>query len=136
MGADQTHADNHYELYFCDDTATTEIYTLSLHDALPISKFGRDRLDSTAALGAPPNTVRDATVGPNAANGTIDFRRRFTNNTGGAVTQLRFRITNVKDTSLPGAADLRALSSATFVVSVNDPATCGGPAPCNVTVVG
>src|SRR3712207_9578244 len=81
MGADQTHADNHYELYFCDDTATTEIYTLSLHDALPISKFGRDRLDSTAALGASPNTVRDATVGPNAANGTIDFRRRFTNNT-------------------------------------------------------
>src|SRR5689334_24470267 len=24
-------------LYFCDDTAATEIYTLSLHDALPIS---------------------------------------------------------------------------------------------------
>src|SRR3712207_8292934 len=27
-----------YELFFCfNDTATTEIYTLSLHDALPIS---------------------------------------------------------------------------------------------------
>src|SRR6266436_10275795 len=24
--------------FFCSDTATTEIYTLSLHDALPISK--------------------------------------------------------------------------------------------------
>src|SRR5690349_23877850 len=24
-------------LFFCNDTATTEIYTLSLHDALPIS---------------------------------------------------------------------------------------------------
>ena len=23
--------------FFCNDTATTEIYTLSLHDALPIS---------------------------------------------------------------------------------------------------
>lgn len=105
-------------------------------DVPDTARFGRSRLDSTVALGSAPNTVRNATVGPNAANGTIDFRRRFTNNTGGAVTQLRFRITNMKDTSTPGTADLRALSSAAFVVSVNDPATCGGPAPCNVTVVG
>src|SRR3712207_8856215 len=27
-------------LFFYNDTATTEIYTLSLHDALPICKFG------------------------------------------------------------------------------------------------
>src|SRR5437764_1506955 len=27
-----------YSLFFFNDTATTEIYTLSLHDALPISK--------------------------------------------------------------------------------------------------
>src|SRR6266536_4838727 len=26
--------------FFCNDTATTEIYTLSLHDALPISRRG------------------------------------------------------------------------------------------------
>jgi len=26
--------------FFFNDTATTEIYTLSLHDALPISKLG------------------------------------------------------------------------------------------------
>ena len=26
------------EMFFFNDTATTEIYTLSLHDALPISK--------------------------------------------------------------------------------------------------
>jgi uncharacterized repeat protein (TIGR01451 family) len=100
------------------------------------AKFGRARLDSTVALGSAPNTVHDPTAGANAANGTIDFRRRFTNNTGGTVTQLRFRITNTTSPSAPGAADLRALSSATFVVSVNDPTTCGGPAPCNVTVVG
>src|SRR2546427_6049915 len=34
--------------FFFNDTATTEIYTLSLHDALPISHPGaasRDRLD-------------------------------------------------------------------------------------------
>src|SRR6266404_3950728 len=30
--------------FFFNDTATTEIYTLSLHDALPISVATRDRL--------------------------------------------------------------------------------------------
>src|SRR5258708_18199404 len=30
--------------FFFNDTATTEIYTLSLHDALPISCVGADRL--------------------------------------------------------------------------------------------
>src|SRR2546425_11505175 len=30
--------------FFFNDTATTEIYTLSLHDALPISSFTRDQL--------------------------------------------------------------------------------------------
>src|SRR2546430_14249854 len=29
--------------FFFNDTATTEIYTLSLHDALPISRFSRRR---------------------------------------------------------------------------------------------
>src|SRR2546430_9013837 len=28
-----------FSFFFFNDTATTEIYTLSLHDALPISKF-------------------------------------------------------------------------------------------------
>src|SRR5256885_2857961 len=28
---------NRYDIFFFNDTATTEIYTLSLHDALPIS---------------------------------------------------------------------------------------------------
>src|ERR1051325_9147325 len=30
--------ENTYDVFFFNDTATTEIYTLSLHDALPISK--------------------------------------------------------------------------------------------------
>src|SRR3712207_7379287 len=34
----------HYSFFFFNDTATTEIYTLSLHDALPISlDCGRSR---------------------------------------------------------------------------------------------
>src|SRR3712207_7207136 len=32
--------DPHLFLFFFNDTATTEIYTLSLHDALPISGWG------------------------------------------------------------------------------------------------
>src|SRR3712207_7787429 len=31
-------------MFFFNDTATTEIYTLSLHDALPISQIAADRL--------------------------------------------------------------------------------------------
>jgi uncharacterized repeat protein (TIGR01451 family) len=91
-------------------------------------EFGRDRLDSTAALGSSPNTVRGAAAVPNGTNGTIEFRRRFTNNTGGDVTQLRFRITNLKST--PGAADLRALSSPDVAVT-----TGGGPVAVSGTTL-
>src|SRR5256885_17248410 len=34
--------------FFFNDTATTEIYTLSLHDALPISAGSRDRARSAS----------------------------------------------------------------------------------------
>src|SRR2546422_7483184 len=34
--------------FFFNDTATTEIYTLSLHDALPIWKYFRQRLEQLA----------------------------------------------------------------------------------------
>src|SRR5436189_2486606 len=40
--------------FFFNDTATTEIYTLSLHDALPISMLMRERpLSGTFNLGVP-----------------------------------------------------------------------------------
>src|SRR3712207_7639357 len=42
--------------FFFNDTATTEIYTLSLHDALPISSDSATPLASCAATGA--NTSR------------------------------------------------------------------------------
>src|SRR2546421_8879686 len=44
--------------FFFNDTATTEIYTLSLHDALPISSlFGRGMFESFAAA---PTEVNSA----------------------------------------------------------------------------
>src|SRR5258707_4378871 len=37
-------------LFFFNDTATTEIYTLSLHDALPIYELGRRRQGKGGSL--------------------------------------------------------------------------------------
>src|SRR5476651_2915128 len=34
-----------FVVFFFNDTATTEIYTLSLHDALPISRFSKTLID-------------------------------------------------------------------------------------------
>src|SRR5258707_11608210 len=48
--------------FFFNDTATTEIYTLSLHDALPISRIGqpdRQRLLPAATGGAGRSCVAD-----------------------------------------------------------------------------
>src|SRR5438876_2284326 len=45
--------------FFFNDTATTEIYTLSLHDALPIS---RSADESKAAIGAAVDAGVDAIV--------------------------------------------------------------------------
>src|SRR3712207_9301979 len=46
-------------LFFFNDTATTEIYTLSLHDALPIFREGDD---VETAVGAGADVGRDAEV--------------------------------------------------------------------------
>src|SRR5258708_27166557 len=41
-------------LFFFNDTATTEIYTLSLHDALPIYRPGRTKSRPPNATDGPP----------------------------------------------------------------------------------
>src|SRR3712207_8068943 len=45
-----------YHIFFFNDTATTEIYTLSLHDALPICRDDRRRAEDQR--GARPRTGR------------------------------------------------------------------------------
>src|SRR6266403_6215888 len=48
-----------FSVFFFNDTATTEIYTLSLHDALPISPCaGRRRPSPTS----PPRSPRSSTA--------------------------------------------------------------------------
>jgi uncharacterized repeat protein (TIGR01451 family) len=81
------------------------------------AKFGRALLDASQGVGAEPNLVHDSTVGPNSTYGTMDFRRTFTNNTGGSVTRLRFRIVDMTTSpAAAGSADLRARSSSAIVV--------------------
>src|SRR2546422_573809 len=52
--------------FFFNDTATTEIYTLSLHDALPISTTGVNCMPASVPVGSATSctaTVTDATPG-------------------------------------------------------------------------
>src|SRR5215468_11424756 len=45
--------------FFFNDTATTEIYTLSLHDALPISQIGLSRLSAIDIQGCLSGAERE-----------------------------------------------------------------------------
>jgi hypothetical protein len=98
-------------------------------------------LDTSAGGSTPPNRVRDFTSDPpnNSTFGTLDVRRRFVNNTGFPITQLRYRIIDLTTFPAPaGFADLRPRTSGAVVIAgINDAATCSpNPAPCSVTVQG
>jgi hypothetical protein len=101
------------------------------------ASFAVPLLDPCVGSGSPPNRVRDFTSDPanNSTFGTLDLRRTITNNTGGNVTRLRFRITDVTTFPAPsGIADLRPRTSTAVVVTV-DRAPCG-TGTSNVTVQG
>jgi hypothetical protein len=107
------------------------------------ASFSEELLDATVTKSLAPNRVRDFTSDPanNSTFGTLSLRRRFVNNTGGNVTQLRFRVIDL-DTfpAASGFADLRPRTSNSVVVNgISDTATCtaaGQPTPCSVTVQG
>src|SRR2546426_1178196 len=59
--------------FFFNDTATTEIYTLSLHDALPISTLGR--VDSATNQGQLATILNNsAEASSNMRSASQDFR--------------------------------------------------------------
>lgn len=94
-------------------------------------------LDTCSSLLTPPNYVRDFTSDPpnNSTFGTVDIRRTFTNNTGGNVTRLRYRIMDLTTFPAPSdIADLRPRTSTAVVVTVDRP-PCG-VGTSNVTVNG
>ena len=93
-------------------------------------------LDFCATPSSPPNRVRDFTSDPanNSTFGTLEMRRTVVNNTGAAVTRLRFRIVNITTFPAPiNTADLRARTSSDVTVTVNGP-PCSTPS--NVAVRG
>ena len=88
-------------------------------------------LDPAAGSGLSPNRFRDPTPNtPSAALGpfgTLSIRRTVTNNTGQAVTRLRFRIIDISTAPVPlGTADLRAVTSGatptTVIITGSNPA--------------
>src|SRR5690349_25084924 len=59
-----------HDFFFFNDTATTEIYTLSLHDALPIYRQGADRRgEDLRGAGAVAHIRRNDRRGPRQAAG-------------------------------------------------------------------
>ncbi|HEX7315752.1 MAG TPA: hypothetical protein VF297_17675 [Pyrinomonadaceae bacterium] len=101
------------------------------------ASFAVDPLDPCVAVSSPPNRVRDFTSDPanNSTFGTLDIRRTVTNNTGGNVTRIRWRVIDLTTFPAPsGIADLRPRTSTAVVVTV-DRAPCGS-GTSNVTVQG
>ncbi len=91
------------------------------------ASFSTVLLDPCVAGASPPNRVRDFTSDPpnNSTFGTLDIRRTITNNTGGNVTRLRFRVVDLTTFPAPfGIADLRPRTSTSVVVTV-DRVPCG-----------
>lgn len=101
------------------------------------SSFAAALLDPCVGTSSPPNRVRDFTSDPanNSTFGTLDIRKTITNNTGGNVTRLRYRVIDLTTFPAPsGIADLRPRTSTAVVVTV-DRAPCGS-GTSNVTVQG
>jgi hypothetical protein len=93
------------------------------------ASFGIGVLDVCVAAASPPNRVRDFTSDPanNSTFGTLDIRRTITNNTGGNVTRLRFRVIDLTTFPAPsGIADLRPRSSTAVVVTGTSNVTVQG----------
>src|SRR5437868_10595773 len=68
--------------FFFNDTATTELYTLSLHDALPISKSGLrhercPRYDAETERRLPPESFELILPGGRSEEHTSELQSRF-----------------------------------------------------------
>ena len=101
------------------------------------ASFAVNSLDVCVGVASPPNRVRDFTSDPanNSTFGTLDIRRTVTNNTGGNVTRIRWRVIDLTTFPAPsGIADLRPRTSTAVVVTVDRP-PCGS-GTSNVTVQG
>lgn len=90
-------------------------------------RIGSTGIDGCVAPLALPNLLRDLTSIPalNSTFGQLNVRRTITNNTTVPLTRLRYRIDDISTFPAPsGTADLRAITSANTVVTVDRP-PCG-----------
>src|SRR2546429_5193264 len=62
--------------FFFNDTATTEIYTLSLHDALPISDFNNDAI-RVVPVGAAPLPLQMSSADRRSEEHTSELQSRL-----------------------------------------------------------
>jgi len=111
--------------------------TMSSPISHPNASISNTRLDPCAFDYSSPNFVRNFTSDPasNSTFGTVEIRRTFTNNTGGNINRLRFRILDLTTFPAPtGTADLRPRTSVAVVETVDRP-PCGS-GTSNVTVEG
>src|SRR5438067_3902656 len=101
--------------FFFNDPPTTDIYTLSLHDALPISSHERSaRSKHTRSVSPPPDRMA-ATVRPRSEEHTSELQSRFD-----LVCRLllekkkQTNLNNLKQTSMPCKSDYNSLSGLYF----------------------
>ena len=90
------------------------------------SGIAHSPFDPAQADNLSPNVARDFVSDPpnNSTFGTLSVRRTWTNNTGGAVTRLRFRVAEVQTfPAASGQADLRPRTSGSVVVTRTDGST-------------
>src|SRR3990172_334984 len=66
-----------YAVFFFNDTAPTEIYTLSLHDALPFSSTGLRARPSARCRHAPPSVVCLCGTRPRSEEHTSELQSRL-----------------------------------------------------------
>src|SRR3712207_9077698 len=84
--------------FFFNDTATTEIYTLSLHDALPISARAQRVTASRAAAGT-GSEISSAHCA--AARQTIDRKSTRLNSSHANISYAVFCLKKTKDQARP-----------------------------------
>lgn len=96
--------------------------TDSLLDPLLSSAATPNRVRTQRVSCPPPDSPGVICNNTHSNLGTIEIRRKFTNNTGGNVTRLRFRIVDITTANnrVPANADLRALTnSGNFMVTLS-----------------
>src|SRR2546427_1544027 len=76
-----------FSFFFFNDTATTEIYTLSLHDALPILPPARG-----ARISAPPEWMANPQAGPKAARGLAIHSDRKSTRLNSSHSQISYAV--------------------------------------------